>query len=245
MSELCRHPIDQFRTARTVRPMRGNIRDAIWLHYGKSEQELKLYSGEASSFTNHIRIQVILRHTEGAAFIGIWIYIGKGGGSVKDREFIQSRLDSPGFLTVLKELLQNLGASYYLDIGGRVINISQIQSEKSLKNFLLYDKEKEFKTDFKIGRNYKADHPDLRMDTIAETTLMEFERLYRIYQLFRHRMPVVKKPAECTSLELKAFRELVLEGGQLSVSESKLKDNIANCPCFPVRWTRAGWYLSH
>jgi HKD family nuclease len=230
IAELFRHPIDQFRTARTVRPMRGNIRDAIWLHYGKSEQELKLYAGEgASSFTNHIRIQVILRHTETTAFIGTWIYIGKGGGSIKDREFIQSRLDSPGFLTVLKEFLQHLGNSYYLDIGGHDIKISQIQSEKSLKAFLLYDKKKEFKTDFKIGRNYKVDHPDLRQDKIAETTLLEFAKLYRIYQIFRHRMPEIKTPSECTSSELKAFRELVLEGGQLSVSENKLKENIANC----------------
>ncbi|MCZ8217584.1 MAG: phospholipase D-like domain-containing protein, partial [Cyclobacteriaceae bacterium] len=30
ISELYRHPMDRFRTARTVRPMRGNIRDAIW-----------------------------------------------------------------------------------------------------------------------------------------------------------------------------------------------------------------------
>lgn len=152
--DLHRHPDKQFRTARIVRPMRGKIRDAIWLHYGKHEEELKQYEGEGeSSFSNHTRIQVILRHTETTAFIGTWIYIGKGGGSLKDRQFIQTRLDSPGFLTMLKGFLEDLGASYYLDIGGHSIKISQLQSEKTLKTFLQYDKEKEFKTDFKIGRN--------------------------------------------------------------------------------------------
>lgn len=187
ITDLYRHPTHQFRTARIVKPMRGNIRDAIWLHYGKSKNELERYPGdEGSSFSNHIRIQVILRHAQNTAFIGTWIYVGKAGGSIKDREFIQQRLDTPGFLTTLKEFLLGLGGSYFLDIGGHTIMISQIQSENSLRKFLLYDKEKEYKTDFKIGRNYRVDHPDLRKDKLVETILLEFVKLYRIYQIFRH-----------------------------------------------------------
>jgi hypothetical protein len=56
---------------------RGNNhipKEAIWLQYGKSKDELLRYSGKFyQSFENHLRIQVILKNTADEVIIGIWL----------------------------------------------------------------------------------------------------------------------------------------------------------------------------
>jgi len=42
-------------------------------------------------------------------------------------------------------------------------------------------------------------------------------------------MPVIITPAECTASALKAFRDLLLEGGEISIQPIKLEEHINDC----------------
>ncbi len=146
--------------------------ESIWLHYGYSKPEMK-----DASFIDHPRIQVILRWK----YIGIWFVIGKDGGCYSERRKLKEDLENSVFFSELfyQEVL-NLGGSYWINIGSKKLNVSEITSRKQLKYFIQTD---EYSDYFIVGRDYKIDDLSLSEENIADTVLTEFQRLYPIYKL--------------------------------------------------------------
>lgn len=164
---------------------RGNThiaKESIWLHYGKSVQELSLFSGYYyQRFVNHIRMQVILENRI-TADIGIWLYISKHGSSYFDRQKLKAGLNDMGFVERLYEYIIALGGAYWIMLGEQELFISDINSSEELKIFLLQDN---YQPELIIGRNYQPNDPNLSEENIAETVLIEFLKLYKIYDLIK------------------------------------------------------------
>lgn len=146
--------------------------ESIWLHYGYSKPEMK-----DARFIDHPRIQVILRWN----YIGIWFVIGKDGGCYSERRNLKEDLENSVFFSELfyQEFL-NLGGSYWINIGSKKLNVSEITSRKQLKDFVQTDDYSDY---FIVGRDYKIDDLSLSEENIADTVLTEFQRLYPIYKL--------------------------------------------------------------
>ena len=155
--------------------------DAIWLNYGKSVNELSKYGN--ARFTNHIRIQIILRNTLAEAYVGIWLFLGKPNASYEDRMSLKNKLNDPMFIDVLYEYLLELGGAYWISLGNwDDLYLPDLTNKEELRDFLLNDDYSDY---FIIGRNYQPDDSDLSEENFPEVALTEFSKLYKIYDLIR------------------------------------------------------------
>jgi HKD family nuclease len=164
---------------------RGNVhiaKQAIWLNFGKGYSELNRYPKNYKNFVSHSRIQVILVNSIHEAFIGIWLYLAKPNWSYYDRKHLKDNLSNPNFAERLYEYTIALGGAYWIMLGDKELYISEIETAKQLIEFLLTD---DYTPEFIIGRNYNPNDTDISDENIDETTLIEFSKLYKIYDLIR------------------------------------------------------------
>lgn len=148
---------------------------SMWLHYGYAKNEYK-----KDKFGNHPRIQLILHHDD----IGIWLVVGKDNGSGFERERLKKRLKNGSFFNDLFfTTIKILGGDYWIDISRKNKSISKIETAGQLTELLLNDQPQNY---FIIGRTFDPSDSELSSSQIAETVLMEFERLYALYLLIKH-----------------------------------------------------------
>lgn len=171
---------------------RGNDhidKESIWLNFGKSRTELNRYEGKFyQSFVNHQRIQVILRNSASEAYIGIWLYISKHNSSYFDRKHLKEELQNQDFVERLYEYVLQLGGSYWMMMGDDDdMNVSDLKSSTDLKNFLEQDN---YKQEIIIGRNFLPNDDKISEENIVETVLLEFSKLYKIYNLIKAPFPI-------------------------------------------------------
>ncbi|PIQ47922.1 MAG: hypothetical protein COW03_13360 [Cytophagales bacterium CG12_big_fil_rev_8_21_14_0_65_40_12] len=145
--------------------------DAMWLHYGYSKER-----ANGRSFMELPRIQVILVR----AVIGVWFAIGKDYGSKQLRENLKNELKSSlSYRKYFHQLLEDLGASYRLFVGGVDHKISDLQSFEDTYDLMMTDNQKKYLI---LARDFDKNDPFLSEDQIGETILDEFKRLYPIYE---------------------------------------------------------------
>lgn len=165
---------------------RGNDnipKQALWLNYGKSPNELSAYTGNFhNKFVNHQRIQVILLNNANTSYIGIWLYIAKHRSSYFDRKKLKDSLKQSDFVKLLYEYVLDLGGAYWIALNDDELWISEISSPVQLVDFLQQD---DFTQEFIIGRNYNPNDSAISDENIAETALSEFAKLYKIYDLIK------------------------------------------------------------
>lgn len=159
----------------------------MWLHYGKSDQELEeLKNNDKSinkphSFINNIRIQVILHEKS----IGIWLVLGKNGGSLKDREYFKSSLNNKAKLNVLFRKADNIKEEYWIDNGVESVKIKDFIDAENLKKFVQQSNINDY---FIIGREIDLLDEKLSMKNISKTVLTEFKKLYPLYELMKAKL---------------------------------------------------------
>jgi HKD family nuclease len=149
-------------------------KDALWLHYGKSAEQRA-----GDRFTNHSRIQVILRNNE-EAFVGIWLFVGKPNFSIADRQNLRERLNADSYTEALFEQFSLLGESYYIHIEDNSFPLSDIVDATHLRTILRRERNGVY---FFIGRDYDPNAEELSVDNIGEHILAEFSKLYKIYKM--------------------------------------------------------------
>ncbi|MES2286762.1 MAG: phospholipase D-like domain-containing protein [Bacteroidota bacterium] len=165
-------------------------KESIWLNFGKSRSELNNYQGKFyQSFVNHLRIQIILRNSVNEAYIGIWLYVSKVNSSLHDKKHLIEGLKKPDFVERLYEYIVALGGAYWITLGNNKINICELENSKQLVDFLSRNV---YKQELIIGRNYQPNDSDLSEDNIAETVLIEFSKLYKIYDLIKAPIPIIQ-----------------------------------------------------
>ncbi len=164
-------------------------KEAIWLNFGKSPAELVKYEKKSDrKITSHQRIQVILRNTNEKAYIGIWLYLSRSNSSYFDRVRLKEGLKDRDFVERLYEYVIALGGMYWLYIGGfEDLSVSKIVNVQQVVDFFNQDN---YRPEIIIGRNYSPNDKLLSEENISETILMEFSKLYKIYDLIRAPMPL-------------------------------------------------------
>ena len=165
----------------------GNYINAMWLHYGKSHQELEeLKNNDKSinrphSFINNIRIQVIL-HVKS---MGIWLVLGKNGGSLKDREHLKSSLNNKAKLNIFFRKADKIKEEYWIDNGVESVKIKDFVDAENLKKFVQQSNTNDY---FIIGREIDLLDEKLSTKNISKTVITEFKKLYPLYELMKAKL---------------------------------------------------------
>jgi len=158
-------------------PFSGNYINAMWLHYGKSYDQLQAYKEDKEkSFINNIRLQVIMHENS----LGFWLVLGREWSSFKDREYYRKQLESPNTMTEIFNAIKNLSEGYWIS---NVPNLKTITDPQQLRSYL---KKEQIEKYFIIG--FDIDYLDSRLsrENITQTILRQFQKLYPLYELFRH-----------------------------------------------------------
>lgn len=163
--------------------------DSLWLQFGKAKQELKLYSGKESKFSNHVRMQVIILERS----VGTWLIIGKRGGSLADRNHLKMNFQEHSFRKEFFDYFKKLDGQYWIRTNGKDVLNSDIQNASQLNDIVQESKIEEY---FIIGRDFDVNDERLKAANIKETVLGEFKMLYPLYELTRHRPGIEKVKLE-------------------------------------------------
>jgi hypothetical protein len=152
---------------------------SMWLAYGRRDAELKKYRPEAQ-LDEFMTLQVVLRQKD----VGIWLMIGKAGGSQEDREHLRHQMNFPEFRGAFLKLLKDLGSGYWIEVAGEKYGVDALQNEETLWEHIKGDDWQYYP--FVIGQNYAPGGLGLSTDMIATTIAKEFEKLLRVYEHIKH-----------------------------------------------------------
>ncbi|MCU4176446.1 phospholipase D-like domain-containing protein [Carboxylicivirga sp. N1Y90] len=180
----CHHQSREIVSRHFFNQYSGNYINAMWLHYGKSFDQLQAYKSEdksinrPNSFINNIRMQVIIHEDS----LGIWLVLGRNNGSRIDRDYFRSQMQDPIIQRSFFDAFKKLGNEYW-------INVSNGEAMKNLNTptDLLKEIQKETIDEyFIIG--CEIDWLDSRVSSknISTTVLNEFKKLYPLYTIMRH-----------------------------------------------------------
>lgn len=180
LSDLyCHHNSREIVSRHFFNPFSGNYINAIWLHYGKSYEQLQIYNDRnEKSFINNIRLQVIIHKDS----LGIWLVLGKNGGSIKDREHFRAQMKHAVTRKRFFEAYKNLEKDYWTNIEG----IPAIEDIKTPEELHIYTQKECLDEYFIIGCDIDWLDDRLSKTNITNTVLQEFRKLYPLYEIMRH-----------------------------------------------------------
>lgn len=159
--------------------------NAIWLHYGRSEDELKEYKdkyGDEMTSLYHMRLEILILKDH----LWVELRVGKNDGSYPDRQHIKEQLKTnKAFADTYYQLIKKLDKEFTVTVADEEVPVNDFKDVTDLKEFTLKDNPKFYY--FRIGRLYKPDDKAISESNIVTTVINDFEKLYPIYQLFKHR----------------------------------------------------------
>lgn len=159
----------------------GNYINAIWLHYGKSENDLLKYAnGDKSinkpdSFINNIRLQVIIHEDS----IGIWLVLGRNNGSYEDRIHFRKQMKDENIRKKFFKEYKNLGKEYWMNIKSMP---TEIRTPDELH---IYTQKESIDEYFIIGCDIDWSDNRLSSTNIENTILVELKKLYPLYEIMK------------------------------------------------------------
>lgn len=162
----------------------GNYINAMWLHYGKSQQQLQKYASKdksinkPDSFINNIRIQVIIHEYS----LGIWLVLGRNNGSKIDRDHFRKQMTNPQIRKDFFDAIKKLGSHYWLNVSKTPLN--KLTTPDELWKETQRETIDEY---FIIGCDINWLDKRLSNTNITTTVLMEFQKLYPVYEIMRHK----------------------------------------------------------
>lgn len=175
----CHHNSREIVSRHFFNPFSGNYINAMWLHYGKSYEQLQAYDKpDEKSFINNIRLQIIIHDDS----LGIWLVLGKDWGSVKDREHFRGQMKNNLTREIFFKGFKNLGNDYWINIEG-IPPFDEIKSSEELAMYMDKERLHEY---FIIGCDINWLDDRLSKAKIANTILEEFQKLYPLYKIMRH-----------------------------------------------------------
>ncbi|MBL3658576.1 phospholipase D-like domain-containing protein [Fulvivirga sediminis] len=176
LEELYQNSRKQDRTSRaSINRFSGMTIQSIWLHYGKSKDQLGGYDKENASFVNHIRLQVIIHEKN----VGVWLVLGQPNGSSIDRSAFRRRMQNKNLKQRLFDSLMEIKNDYWIS-AAKNINLRDISQLEDIDEILTAEKDYEY---FIIGRDYYYLDEQISDVNIESTVLNEFVKLYPIYEL--------------------------------------------------------------
>jgi len=174
-------------------PDRPQKIDAMWLSYGKSQEEINQYhklfpkvhsnsdEDDLQSFINHARLQVRIELRQ----IGIWILFGKNNsGSLFDRQHFKNKMVDFNYRNEFYKRITDLPAVYKVTVNQISKPVGDFQDADDLHEFCKKDQYSKY---FFIGIDYNISDPEMSETLLPETVLNEFSRLYPIYEMMTDR----------------------------------------------------------
>lgn len=163
----------------------GNYINAMWLHYGKSQTQLRKYfNGDEStnkpdSFINNIRMQVIIHEDS----LGIWLVLGRNNGSKVDREYFRNEMKNVATQKNFFNAFKKLGNNYWINTPNALAS----KDIKTPKDLLIETQKEKLDDYFIIGCDINWLDKRLSSENLPKTVLEEFQKLYPLYELMRHK----------------------------------------------------------
>ena len=168
--------------------------NAMWLSYGKNRNEIQQYQDlfktdrnerdserDRQSFINHARLQIRIEvHS-----LGIWTLFAKNNGSEFDRKHFRDQMTDEQYRLTFFQNLHTLPTSYWIRVNDIPHPITYFNTPDQLRDYTKTDRSEEY---FIIGRDYRIDDPDLQRTQLPRTVLQEFQRLFPLYDMMRHRI---------------------------------------------------------
>ncbi len=165
----CQHNKREIVSRHFFNPFSGNIINAMWLHYGKSHEQLSQYpNGDESlnrpdSFINNIRMQVIIHEDS----IGIWLVLGRNNGSRFDREYFRNQMKNIAFQNEFFDAFKKLGNQYWIDAVKALPN----KDIKTSRDLYVETQKGNLDNYFIIGRNIDWLDKRLSVKNLSNTVL--------------------------------------------------------------------------
>lgn len=180
----CHHQSREIVSRHFFNQYSGNYINAMWLHYGKSQQQLQKYASidksinKPDSFINNIRMQVIIHEDS----LGIWLVLGRNNGSVNDRKHFRNQLTNPKIRKDFFNGIKTLGNEYWLNVSKTPLN--KLSTPDELWTETQRESIDEY---FIIGCEFDWLDNRLSNTKISKTVLDEFQKLYPLYEIMRHK----------------------------------------------------------
>lgn len=163
---------------------------AVWLHYGKSKDEIKYLQSigdpDSNTFIYNERIQIVVRKKQ----LEVSLIIGKEKrgdliGSAFDRGYLKEHLiKDKTFQQNFLEHLKVLYPSYWIDVNGNSTTLSFFKNEQEILDVLRSDR---FNSYFTIGREYNPSSAEISELNIVNTIVTEITKLYPLYELIKYK----------------------------------------------------------
>ncbi len=174
---------------RQIDPSHPKKINALWLSYGKSEEEIKKYQRmvgndqkSKQTFIHHARLQIRLDYKN----IGIWLLFAKeNDGGLFDRDHFKNNMRNPGFKEKFFKLLTSLDDLYFISVGAKRRFCTSFSSPDELHSYCRKDDNKLY---FIIGKDYHITDNEMSTDNLPNEVLRIFSELYPFYELMRHRI---------------------------------------------------------
>jgi hypothetical protein len=165
---------------------------AMWLSYGKTQQEIKKYKklftkvpnkkysdeeNDKTSFINHARLQIRIE----LASIGIWLLFGKNNdGSSFDRKNFFDKMKTQSYRDEFFKKITSLPNKYWIRVDDIYKDCNSFKNPEELHLFCKNDSPKKY---FIIGRDYKITDVEMSEDNLPKETLKVFQLLYPLYDM--------------------------------------------------------------
>lgn len=180
----CHHQSREIVSRHFFNQYSGNYINAMWLHYGKSQQQLQKYASKdksinkPDSFINNIRIQVIIHEDS----LGIWLVLGRNNGSKIDRDHFRKQMTHPKIRNDFFDGVKKLGSEYWLNVSKTPLD--KINTPDDLWKETQRETIDEY---FIIGCDINWLDKRLSSSNISKIILEEFQKLYPLYEIMRHK----------------------------------------------------------
>lgn len=173
---------------RQIDPSHPKKINALWLSYGKSEEEIKEYQRMVGSdqkskqtFIHHARLQIRLDLKN----IGIWLLFAKeNDGGLFDRDHFKNSMKNPEFKEKFFKMLTSLDNLYFISVGGERKPCTSFISSDELHTYCRKDDKKKY---FIIGKDYNITDTEMSNDNLPNEVLKIFSEMYPFYELMRHK----------------------------------------------------------
>lgn len=174
---------------RQIDPMTPRKINAMWLSYGKNEEEIKEYKRivgpdqkAKQTFIHHARLQIRIDVEN----IGIWLLFAKENkGGLFDRDFFKTKMEDRLFRDKFFQMLKLLPKEYFISVGGESEFCNEFNSSEELHDFCKKDNIQQY---FIIGRDYEITDEEMSEENLPIETLKVFQLLFPYYTIMKHKI---------------------------------------------------------
>lgn len=174
---------------RQIDPTKPRAINAMWLSYGKSENEIKRYQKEVGpdqkakqTFIHHARLQIRIDDKN----IGIWLLFAKENeGGLFDREYFKVKMRKREYRENFFRMAKSLPTVYFISVGDSRQYLYSFETPEELHEFCKKDNIQKY---FIIGKDYKITDNEMSESNLPTETLEVFKLLFPFYEIMKHRI---------------------------------------------------------